>query len=264
MDNAKGKVERMVPVVRQHLLAGRFFRDITEANQRALSWSKHEIGQEIHGTTKRRPYQVFLEEEKSTLKALPAEPFEIPLWKECTVHPDHHVVFDRAYYSLPTRYIGKKVWVRGTQKLVRIFSHHELIKTHRKARYPGERVTDLGDYPPEKLAYLMATPSYCRAKAAEYGPYTEQLIRAVLSEHAMRNLRKAQGILRLAEKHGHQEMERACERALSFGNYHYRSIKTILERGLSMPEEAPPAPPLSPLGQRFLRPAASFSPEVRP
>jgi len=259
----KGKVERMVPVVRQHLLAGRFFRDITEANQRALPWSKHEIGQEIHGTTKRRPYQVFLEEEKSTLKALPAEPFEIPLWKECTVHPDHHVVFDRAYYSLPTRYIGKKVWVRGTQKLVRIFSHHELIKTHRKARYPGERVTDLSDYPPEKLAYLMATPSYCRAKAAEYGPHTEQLIRIILSEHAMRNLRKAQGILRLAEKHGHQEMERACERALSFGNYHYRSIKTILERGLSMPEDAPPAPPLSPLGQRFLRPAASFSPEVR-
>ena len=258
----KGKVERIVPVVRQHLLAGRFFRDITEANQRALGWSKHEIGQEIHGTTKRKPYQVFLEEEKSTLKALPAEPFEIPLWKECTVHPDHHVVFDRAYYSLPTRYIGKKVWVRGTQKVVRIFLHYELIKTHRRARYPGERVTDLGDYPPEKLAYLMATPSYCRAKAAEYGPYTEQLIRAVLSEHAMRNLRKAQGILRLAEKHGHQAMERACERALSFGNYHYRSMKTILERGLSMPEEAPPAPPLSALGQRFLRPAASFRPEV--
>jgi transposase len=258
----KGKVERMVPVVRQHLLAGRFFRDITEANQRALSWSRNEIGQEIHGTTKRKPYQVFLEEEKSTLKALPAEPFEIPLWKECTVHPDHHVVFDRAYYSLPTRYIGRKVWVRGTHTLVRIFSHYELIKTHRRARYPGERVTDLGDYPPEKLAYLMATPSYVRRKAAEYGPFTEKLIRTILADHAMRNLRKAQGILRLAEKHGHQEMERACERALSFGNYRYRSIKTILEQGFLMPEDAPSPAPLSALGQSFLRPAASFRPEV--
>lgn len=258
----KGKVERVVPVVRQHLLAGRCFKDIIEANQRALSWTRNEIGQEIHGTTKRRPYPVFLEEEKGTLKALPEEPFEIPLWKECTVHPDHHVVFDRAYYSLPSRYIGKTVWVRGTHKLVRIFYHHELIKTHRRARYPGERVTDLSDYPPEKLAYLMATPTYCRNKAAEYGPYTEKLICAILSEHAMRNLRKAQGILRLAEKHGHKEMERACERALLFGNYRYKSIKTILERGLSTPEDAPPPPPLSPLGQRFLRPAASFSPEV--
>jgi hypothetical protein len=172
------------------------------------------------------------------------------------------VVFDRAYYSLPTRYIGRKVWVRGTHNLVRIFSHHELIKTHRRARYPGERVTDLNDYPPEKLAYLMATPTYCRNKAAEYGPHTEQLIRAILSDHAMRNLRKAQGILRLAEKHGHEELEMACQRALLFGNYRYKSIKTILERGLSMPEDAPPQPPRSPLGESFLWPAASFRPEV--
>jgi transposase len=260
----KGKVERMVPVVRQHLLAGRFFKDITDANQRALSWSRNEIGQEIHGTTKRRPYPVFLKEEKPTLKPLPAEPFEIPLWKECTVHPDHHVVFDRAYYSLPSRYIGKTVWVRGSHNLVRIFYHYELIKTHRRARYPGERVTDLGDYPPEKLAYLMATPSYCRRKAAEYGPFTEKLIRTILSDHAMRNLRKAQGILRLAEKYGHRELEQACARALRFGNYRYRSIKSILERGLAPPEDTPSPPPLSALGQRFLRPAASFSPEVKP
>jgi transposase len=261
----KGKVERVVPVVRQHLLAGRFFRDITEANQRALLWSRNEIGQQIHGTTKRRPYPVFLQEEKPTLTPLPAEPFEIPLWKECSVHPDHHVVFDRSYYSLPTRYIGKKVWVRGTHKLVRIFFHHELIKTHRRARYPGEWVTDLSDYPPEKLAYLMATPSFCRAKAAEYGPFTEKLIHTILSEHAMRNLRKAQGILRLAEKYGAKEMERACERALKFGNYRYKSLTTILERGVSPPEDAPPAPPaLSSLGERFLRPATYFTQEVHP
>jgi len=259
----KGKVERVVPVVRQHLLAGRSFTDIIEANQRALSWSTNEIGQEVHGTTKRKPYPVFLEEEKRTLKALPEEPFEIPLWKECTVHPDHHVVFDRAYYSLPSRYIGKTVWVRGTHKLVRIFYHHELIKTHRRARYPGERVTDLSDYPPEKLAYLMATPSYCRRKAAEYGPFTEKLISKILSDHAMRNLRKAQGILRLGEKYGQRELEQACQRALLFGNYRYKSIKTILERGVfTQPDDAPPPPPRSPLGESFLRPAAYFSREV--
>jgi len=42
----KEKVERVVPVVRKHLLAGRSFKDITEANNRALSWAKDEIGQE--------------------------------------------------------------------------------------------------------------------------------------------------------------------------------------------------------------------------
>lgn len=261
----KGKVERVVPVVRQHLLAGRSFKDIIEANQRALPWAKNEIGQEIHGTTKRKPYPVFLEEEKSTFKPLPGEPFEIPLWKECSVHPDHHVVFNLAYYSLPTRYIGKKVWVRGTQKLIQIFYQHALIKTHRKAKYPGERVTDLSDYPPEKLAYIMSTPTYCRKKASEYGPFTEKLICKILSDHAMRNLRKAQGILRLGEKYGQKELEQGCERALLFGNYRYKSIKTILERGFFKPaEDAPPAPSLSPLGQSFLRPVTYFAQEVHP
>lgn len=260
----KGKVERVVPVVRQHLLAGRCFKDIMEANQRALSWSKNEIGQEIHGTTKRKPYPVFLEEEKSTLKPLPAESFEIPLWKECSVHPDHHVVFDRSYYSLPTRYIGKKVWVRGIQRLVRIFYQHELIKTHPRSKYPGQRVTDETDYPPEKLAYLMATPTYCRKQAAEYGPYTEKLISKILSDHAMRNLRKAQGILRLGEKYSRKELDSACERALLFGNYRYKSLKNILEMGLCKPEDPPPVSPLSPLGKSFLRPETYFVPEVQP
>lgn len=49
----KGKVERAVPTVRKHLLAGRTFGDITEANDRALYWCREEIGIEIHGTTKK-------------------------------------------------------------------------------------------------------------------------------------------------------------------------------------------------------------------
>ncbi len=79
----------------------------------------------------------------------------------------------------------------------------------------------------------------------------------------MRNLRKAQGILRLGEKYGQKELEQASERALLFGNYRYKSIKSILERGLfKQPDDAPPAPPLSPLGQSFLRPVSYFSQEV--
>ena len=56
-------------------------------------------------------------------------------------------------------------------------------------------MTDQTDYPPEKLAFLMATPTWCRKKAAEFGPHTEALITAILKEGAMKNLRKAQAIL---------------------------------------------------------------------
>jgi len=256
----KGKVERNVPVVRQHLLAGRSFKDMDEANERAPKWCREEIGMEIHGTTKRRPFEVFQKEEAAHLKPLPAEAFERPLWKDCTVHPDHHIVFDRSYYSLPTRFIGQKVWVRGGRQLVRIFLAEQLIKTHDRAVRPGTWRTDLSDYPPEKLAYLMPAPTHCRSKAAQIGPQTESLMREILSDHAMRNLRKAHAILRLAEKYGPAAMEAAAQRALEFGNFQYRSLKTILEKGWLQTEKLPQiSTPLSSLGQRFLRPPEYFA-----
>ena len=257
----KGKVERAVPTVRKHLLAGRTFGDITEANDRALYWCREEIGIEIHGTTKKKPYESFLREEKHLLIPLPETPFEYPLWKECTVHPDHRIVFDKSYYSLPTRCIGKKVWVKGTAKTVEVFLDHERVKVHPRAHGPGQWVTDRSDYPPDKLAFLMATPTWCRKKASEFGPATEALVTAILKENATRNLRKAQAILRLAEKNS-GDIERVAERALSYGNTRYRSIKTMLEKGIMQTVEHRTAP-LSDLGQRFLREPAYFAREVR-
>ena len=260
MAEHKGKVERAVPVVRKHLLAGRTFKDINEANERSLHWCTKEIGMEIHGTTKKKPYPAFLTEEKGHLVPLPEVPFERPLWKECTVHPDHHIVFDKSYYSLPTRYIGKKVWAKGTQKTTEIFLDQERIKVHCRSHTPGRWMTDQTDYPPGKLAFLMATPTWCRKKAAEFGPHTEALITAILKENAMRNLRKAQAILRLAEKFA-GEIEKVTERALSYGATRYKSIKAMLENGVAG-EQATHQAPLSDLGQRFLRDPAYFARKV--
>src|SRR5271157_356332 len=205
MAQHKGKVERAVPTVRKHLLAGRIFKDINEANERALHWCRDEIGMELHGTTKKKPYLAFLAEEKALLAPLPSLPFERPLWKQCTVHPDHHIVFDKSYYSLPTRFIGRK-------------------------------------------------------EAAEFGPHTEALITAILREGAMKNLRKSQAILRLAEKYS-ADIEKVAERALLYGNMRYRSIKAMLENGIVHEEKTHQAF-LSDLGQRFLRDPAYFGREV--
>jgi len=51
------------------------------------------------------------------------------------------------------------------------------------------------------------------------------------------NLRGAQGILRLREAFGNERLNAACERALTFSSPKYRTIKTILDKGLdSSPE----------------------------
>jgi hypothetical protein len=108
----------------------------------------------------------------------------------------------------------------------------------------------------------MPAPTHCRSKAAQIGPQTESFIQKILGDHAMRNLRKAQAVLRLADKYGPAAMEAAAQRALSFGNFQYRSLKAILEKGwLGMaPASSQLSLPLSPLGQRFLRPPEYFAP----
>ena len=161
----KGKVERCVPVVRQQLLAGREFRDIDEANQRALQWGLQEVGLREHGTTHRKPYEVFLAEDAPELLPLPEQPYEAPEWQECPVHRDCHLILDKCYDSVPYPYRGEKLWVRADLKLVRVYRDHQLIKTHVRVFEPGTWQTDEADYPPEKRAYLEQTPAYCRAQA---------------------------------------------------------------------------------------------------
>lgn len=228
----KGKVERKVPVVRQQFLSSNDFTNIHEANKQVVEWCIHDYGMEIHGTTKRRPYEVFKSEEQPLLRGLPEERFEIPLWKEARVHPDHHIVFDKSYYSLPTRYVKKKVWARGGIHTVHIFYDNELIKTHERSYRAGTFKTDESDYPPDKSRYLLKSTSHYEQQAARHGEYVSQLVTVILGEHAYRNLRKIQGLFRLSEKYGSEALNLACKRCLHFGDYRMSTIKRILDKQL--------------------------------
>jgi transposase len=228
----KGKVERKIPVIRQQFLSSYDFRDIKEANEKVRKWCLQDYGMQVHGTTKRKPFEVFTQEEKPNLKPMPEETFDIPLWKEAKVHPDHHIVFDKSYYSVPTRYVGKAVWVKGGLHTVQIFYDGELIKTHQRSYIAGTWRTDEGDYPPEKSRYLLRSLSYYQNEAKKYGQHVCQLVTRIMTEHAYRNLRKVQAIFRLAEKYGHESVDLTCKRCLFYEDYRMSTIKRILDKGL--------------------------------
>jgi hypothetical protein len=85
------------------------------------------------------PWEAFETEEKALLIPIQAERFDPPTWCRCKVHPDHHIRFGKALYSLPTRWIGCQVDVRGDRSLVRIYVRSELIKTHEAGRPAAAR-----------------------------------------------------------------------------------------------------------------------------
>jgi len=192
-------------------------------------WCRDIAGTRLHGTTRQVPRVVFETVEQATLLPLSPEPFDRPTWAEATVHPDHHVVFARGFYSVPTRYVGEMVWVRGTATAVRIFDREgDLIWTWEPATRKEPRRTNWDHYPPGKRAFLIQHPRYCRDKARQLGAAVLELVERLLASHSYAHLRKVQAILRLGEKYGASRLDRACARALAHEDLDYRTVKNIL------------------------------------
>jgi hypothetical protein len=54
-------------------------------------WCRDGAGLRVHGTTRKLPRVVFEDEERAHLQPFDGVPYDVPLWRDVTVHPDHHV-----------------------------------------------------------------------------------------------------------------------------------------------------------------------------
>jgi hypothetical protein len=140
-----------------------------------------------------------------------------------------HAKVGATLYSLPWRYLGERVDARSTTTMVQFFRQGQLIKTH-PVKERGKQ-TDYGDYPPEKIAFQMRTPTWCRRQALQVGPACAGVIGELLAENALFRLRAAQGVLGLGDKHTPDRLEAACAKATTAGDPSYRTIKGILAAG---------------------------------
>ena len=239
----KPRVERMVPYVRDSFFCGRSFADLASMRSQAASWSCEVAGERacrpLGGA---KPLAVFRTLEAETLLALPARPFEAATWQTAKVGPDCHVSVGGALYSVPYRFIGRRLDVRSTETMVYVLSDGEIAKTHVRVE-KGRRATDWSDYPEKKAAFFMRTPSWCRHRAAECGPAVARLVEGLLGEQALHRLRSAQGIIRLADTYGGERLEAACALALAVGDPSYRTVRGILAAGR---ERLTPEPELTP------------------
>jgi transposase len=223
----KARVERPMPYVRDSFWRGREFASLEQMQQAALEWCTQVAGRRacrpLGGAA---PAAVFAAVEAQALLALPARPFVLATWSAARVGPDIHAKVGKTLYSIPWRLIGQRLDARETDITVQFFHQGQLVATH--PRRPAGKQTDFGHYPPEKIAFRMRTPVWCRARAVEIGPACVQLIAALLEVNALFRLRAAQGVLGLADRHGPDRLEAACAKAITVGDPSYRTVKGIL------------------------------------
>ena len=255
----KPKVERGIPYCRQDFFRGEVFRDVADMQARAVGWCRDIAGPRVHGTTRQVPRVVFETVEQPTLLPLAPEPFDRPTWAQATVHPDHHVQFRHALYSVATAYLRQRVDVRGDSRLVRIYHRGELIKVH-PTQPPGGRSTDYTDYPAERAAYAMCAPDACVRQAEQVGPAVGQFVRVLLSgTFPWARLRQAQKLLRLAERYGAARVNAACARALAFELLDVGRVERILHTVLEREPGPTERGAVRPLPARFARAPQSFA-----
>ena len=259
----KGKVENGVHYVQRNFMAGQQFADIDMANGRLKTWVREQAGVRNHGTTHQAPLKLFATYEQAALLPLPAEPFTLLAIRPVKVHPDCHVVIEGSYYSAPCRYVGQTLEAHIGEQIVQFFCGQELLCTHERAAQPGEHHTRPEHYPAEMAEYLQRTPEYCRHLAAEIGPATQQVVKALLDDRPLDRLRSVQAILRLERSVTAPRLEAACARALFFGDGTYRRIKQILNAALDrepLPGQssAPAQPAVQTHPHVFARKTAEF------
>jgi transposase len=228
----KGRVESGVKYVKNSFVPLRKFRTVVDANGQLTGWVLQKAGNRIHGTTYRRPLEMFAETEKHFLKPLPDVPVQIATWTRVKLHGNCHVQFEKAYYSAPYQLVHRELFLRATDTTVKLYYDIQLVATHPRLKRAGQRSTVDEHMPPEAIAYKMQDPQWCLKQAEEIGPACHRLIRRLFAHRVLDNLRAAQGVIRLGKKYGPARLEAACSRALHFDNVKYRTVKSILHQGL--------------------------------
>jgi transposase len=258
----KGKVEKGgVDYIKRTFLAGRDPEPTDVLNPALRTWCVERAGQRRHGTTKRRPIEVFEETERAALRPLPRTRYDMAIWKQVKLHRDCHLTFEQSYYSAPFRLVGQTLLVRGGIRTVEIRTtdvSQELVATHDRAREPGERFTCADHLPPDKVRGVTFTRENCLVQAAAIGPNTNGVVRELLDHKPEDRLRSAIRVIVLAGQYGEERLESACARALAFGAAEYPAIRNILRQGLDQePWPMPPSPP-SDGALRYARGASEY------
>lgn len=237
----KARVERSVPTVREDCFAGERLHTIEAACAHARWWCLEDYGLSRHSTTQRLPREHFETEEQPHLLPAPTAPYDIPLVAEPKVARDQHAAVAKALYSLPTEFVGKRLWARADRATVRFYERGVLVKVHPRMP-PGKRSTDPADFPEHKRVYALRDIHYLQSRATECGPMIGRFAAAVLAVPLpWTRMRRVYALLGLVRKYGAARVEAACTTALEAEMFSVPRLKAMLEHATSAPAVVPPA-----------------------
>jgi transposase len=217
------------------------YHTLTELNTAIKEALEVHNSQPLKGRNYSRRLQ-FEEVERETLSPLPALRYEFKKQHQATVMKNGHVCLgiDKHYYSVPYRFIGRKVKILYSRSSIEVYYHYERIAMHKRIKSPYSYTTDKDHLATTHRFMTEWTPDRFLEWAASIHEDVRLYILKILDrkQHPEQAYRSCVGILGFAKKAGNERLTSACRRALGYGLYNYKTIQQILENKMDQYEDS--------------------------
>jgi len=232
----KAPVETGILHVQRRILArlrNRQFFSLAELNE-AIAGEVDAINeapfQKLEGSRRSQ----FEEIDRPALTPLPQAPYEYGEWLSPRAGVNYHIEVEKHFYSVPNRLMRRKLDVRLTASVLEVFYRNERVASHHRSfrRYGYTTVAE--HMPSNHRLYAEWNPERIHRWAGSVGESVARVCEQIMRTrpHPEQGFRACLGIMRLAKLYEKDRTEAACQRALAAGTVSYRSIESILRRGL--------------------------------
>ncbi len=226
----KGKIERGIGFVKDNALKGRLFDSLPALNAFLVQWERTVADTRIHGTTRAHVGEVFRTVERPALRPLPPTRFPIDEEGRRKVYRDGYIEVKGSYYSVPAEYLGREVWARWNDRIVRILNDRlEEIALHPRT-VKGKFQTTPTHIPPEKRSGIERGVPDMMQRASRIGDHAGLWAQELLRVRGIEGIRVLQGFLSLARTATAAQLDQAAKRALTAHQFRLRFLREVLAR----------------------------------
>ena len=228
----KSSVENAVGILEKG-----FFHKLEERQYFSLEQFNKDLWKELKALNK-EPFKkkehnryYYWEEEKLELMPLPSMHYEYMERKTAKVSSDFHVRFDNAYYSVDKAFLHKKVSIKASSTVVRIYSlTGEFLCEWPRATRKGQWSTNPDHLPDNYKGFTQWNAPYFIQKAQLIGKNTEAVIRTILKSrpYEVQTYRMCLGILNFTKKYSNKALEECCKQAIALNKQKYTFIKNTI------------------------------------
>ena len=235
--NEKGRVEQAVGYVKSSFLAGREPSPPAVMAPAVSEWLDTVANARVHGTTGRRPTDLFAEVERDALSPLPAGAHDCAVTQPVMANNRFRIALDTNRYSVPSKYASHRlVLVRTADRVVVRTPDGTLIADHPRSYGRRQDVLDPGHERELVLRMRHTRDRRLLERFLALGPDAERYLTA-LQEKRPDWRGHVRRINALAEANGRDEVARVLMDSLEHGAFSSEYVLNIIEaRGRALPE----------------------------